>query len=147
MKPAIVVMMLFVFAIAGAQEKFEEQKLTLDKKASEQWTTAKIYTYSDSAGNRFTVIGDLKLMPMPLRQGNRIVQAADLFIFEGGNPLSNSSVMLLQNISARHLELLLSFKNALQGAATGQAVELTPEEAENVILTVSKWLSDKKLKK
>ena len=55
--------------------------------------------------------------------------------------------MLLQNISARHLELLLSFKNALQGAATGQAVELTPEEAENVILTVSKWLSDKKLKK
>lgn len=145
MKPAIIALMLIAGTVS-AQEKFGDTKLK-EEKAPKEMTSAKFYRTADSLA--LTVL-ELKVMPMPIKQGERIVQSGEVMVFEAGNPFSNKAAVIVENLTARHLDVLLAFKNALargQNLGDGKYVELTQEEAENLILSVSKWLSDKKLNK
>jgi hypothetical protein len=130
---SLIVLTFFVTMQLTAQQKFfAGTPIAEDRNASAKWTTATVW--KDSAGT--LVVYDLRVT-----KGTE-----DVLIFESGNPFSNTSGILLSNVTQKEAELLLSLKRLFEQYRKAD-VGLTLEQLENLRVNAIAWLSNKKLLK
>ena len=141
MKPAIFILFFFT-ASAVAQERFGKIELTQDKD-QKQWSSAQVFSTKDSA--RLAVY-QLKVMPLAVKQAGGTTQIMDVLTFEDGNPYSGSVAIVVSGATAQSIDFLTSVRDVMAQSGRDN-IAFTQDELVNILLTMQKWLSDKKLKR
>ena len=136
MRKLIYLGLALLVSFASAQhKKFGDAGIVKDT-LSKQFTTAQVYR--DTTGKRL-VFTDLKIM----------MDAPDRGLFENGNPLSNTTALIIRNLTQKELDAIVNIKRMLESTMDrdGKKIELTPDQLENLQLRVMNWLSERKVGK